>query len=151
MESQHVHLERAHCISSTEYDEALGYFADLGLAPIIIRRHYVCHAINLQKLQETAAAKNISITYCKAEVVINCGLSMHQLYSIIQGPKKALADAILSVIPGAPLMITKNLNHLPVPLVNGAIIEFYGFGNDGNRASTSTIVDLPQYVRQISI
>ena len=71
---------------------------------------------------------------------------MYQLYSIIQGPKKEFGDGILSVVLGAPLMITKNLNHLPIPLVTGAIIEFYGFSNDDNRDGPSTIVDLPQYM-----
>ena len=71
---------------------------------------------------------------------------MHQLYSIIQGPKKAFGDGILSVIPGAPLMITKNLNHLPIPLVNGSIVEFYGFSGSTNMDGTSTIIGLPQYM-----
>jgi hypothetical protein len=115
-------------------------------APIIVRRHYVRHALNLQKLKETAAATNTPIIHCKAEVVSNHELSMHQLYSIIQGPKKSFGDGILSVIPGAPLMITKNLNHLPVPLVNGSIVEFYGFSNDTNPDRTSAIIDLPRYM-----
>jgi len=71
---------------------------------------------------------------------------MHQLYSIIQGPKKAFGDGILSVIPGAPLMITKNLNHLPISLVNGAVVEFYGFSSSTNMDGTSTIINLPQYM-----
>src|SRR5436190_7597318 len=115
-------------------------------APIIVRQHYVRHALNLQKLKRTAANNGTSITYCKAEVISNHGLSMHQLYSIIQGPKKAFGDGILSVIPGAPLMITKNLNHLPISLVNGAVVEFYGFSSSTNMDGTSTIINLPQYM-----
>ena len=115
-------------------------------APIIVRRHYVHHALNLQKLKCTTANNGTSIIHCKAEVVSNHGLSIHQLYSIIQGPKKAFGDGILSVIPGAPLMITKNLNHLPIPLVNGAIVEFYGFSDGGNRDRASMTIDLPQYM-----
>lgn len=115
-------------------------------APIIVRRHYVRHALNLQKLKETALATNTAIIHCKAEVVSNHGLPMHQLYSIIQGPKKAFGDGILSVIPGAPLMITKNLNHLPIPLANGTIVEFYGFSDDGNSDATSAVIDLPRYM-----
>jgi ABC-type dipeptide/oligopeptide/nickel transport system ATPase component len=119
---------------------------DSSLAPIIVRRHHVRHALNLQKLQETAASHNISIVHCKADVIANHGLSLHQIYSVIQGPKKTLADAVLSVVPNAPLMITKNLNHLPVPLVNGAIVEFYGFSGSTNGEMDSTIVDLPEYM-----
>ena len=63
---------------------------DSPLAPIIVRRHYVCHALNLQKLKDTAATNHTSIIHCKAKVVSNHALSMHQLYSIIQGPKKQL-------------------------------------------------------------
>ena len=119
---------------------------DSPAAPIIVRRHYVWHAINLQKLQETALAYGMPIVHCKAEVVASHGLSLHQLYSIIQGPKKATGDGVLSLIPGAPLMITKNLNHLPVPLVNGAIVEFYGFSDSTNQYQTSAIIDLPHYM-----
>ena len=119
---------------------------DSPAAPIIVRRHYVRHAINAQKLKETAAAHNLPVLHCKAEVVSNHGFSFHQLYSIIQGPKKAFGDGVLSVIPGAPLMITKNLSYLPVPLVNGTIVEFYGFSDITNGHMPSAIIDLPQYI-----
>jgi hypothetical protein len=115
-------------------------------APIIVRRHYVRRALNLQRLKESAATNSTPIIHCKAEVVTNHGLSTHQIYSIIQGPKKTIGDGVLSVIPGAPLMITKNLNHLPIPLVNGAIVELYGFGGAENQDATSTTIDLPQYM-----
>jgi hypothetical protein len=115
-------------------------------APIIVRRHYVRHAINLQTLQETAKTHAMPILHCKAEVVANYGLSLHQIYSIIQGPKKAMGDGVLSLIPGSPLMITKNLSHLPMLLVNGAIVEFYGFSNSTDQSSTSGIIDLPDYM-----
>jgi hypothetical protein len=115
--------------------------------PIIVRRHYVRHAINFQKLKEMAAVHGMPVIHCKAEVINNHGLSLHQLYSIIQGPKKALGDSVLTVVPGAPLMITKNLNHLPVPLVNGTIVEFYGFSETTNKGGmASAIIDLPQYM-----
>src|SRR5947207_5294041 len=120
--------------------------ADSRAVPITVRRHYVRHALNRQKLKEAATATNTAITHCKATVVSNYGLSMHRLYSIIQGPKKTFGDGILSVIPGAPLMITKNQNHLPIALVNGAIVKFYGFGGDENPDPASTIIDLPQYM-----
>jgi ATP-dependent DNA helicase PIF1 len=119
---------------------------DSSAVPTIVQRHYVRHAINLQKLKETAASNNLQILHCKAEVIVNHGFSLRQLYSIIQGPKKALGDGVLSVIPGAPLMITKNLNYLPVSLVNGAIVKFYGFSDTTNRGMTSAIIDLPQYM-----
>lgn len=119
---------------------------DSSQAPIIVRRHHVRHAINLQKLQKTVSSHELRIVHCKADIVANHGLSLHQIYSVIQGPKNALADAVLSVIPEAPLMITKNLSHLPVPLPNGAIVRFYGFGGETNEEIDSSIIDLPQYM-----
>ena len=119
---------------------------DSSVAPIIVRRHYVRHAINLQMLKETASAHSLPVLHCKAEVISNYGFSLHQLYSIIQGPKKAIGDEILSVIPGAPLMISKNLSHLHVPLVNGAIVEFYGFSESMRGYMSSAIIDLPHYM-----
>ena len=119
---------------------------DSSAIPIIVRRHYVRHALNLQRLKETASAHSLPVLHCKAEVISNHGFSLHQLYSIIQGPKKAIGDGILSVIPGAPLMITKNLSHLPVPLVNGAIVEFFGFSETMTGYISSAIIDLPQYM-----
>jgi len=35
-------------------------------------------------------------------------------------------DTILPVLPGAPMMLTQNVN-LPLGLVNEAIVKFYGF------------------------
>src|SRR5437667_7523958 len=40
-------------------------------ASIIVHRHYVRHALNLQKLKYTAANNGTSIIYCKAEVASN--------------------------------------------------------------------------------
>jgi hypothetical protein len=116
------------------------------LVPIIVRRHSVRHAINLQKLQEAAAQQNLEIIHCKAEVIVNHGMSTYQLYSVIQGPKKAIGDGVLSLIPGAPLIVTKNLTHLPVPLVNGTVVEFYGLSNDASKTTSSGIIDLPSYI-----
>ena len=120
---------------------------DLSSAPIIVRRHSVRHAINLQRLKETSIKFSMPIIHCKADVIANHGMSLYQLYSIIQGPKKAFGDGVLSVVSGAPLVITKNLSHLPVPLVNGTVVEFYGLCNDANgKLASSNIIDLPSYI-----
>ena len=52
----------------------------------------------------------------------------------------------MSVIPGAPLMISKNLSHLHVSLVNDAIVEFYGFSESMRGYMSSAIIDLPHYM-----
>jgi len=113
---------------------------------IIVRRHHVRHAINLQKLKDTAVSYGMSIVHCKTEVIANHDLSLHQIYSLIQGPKKALEDEVLSVILGASLMITKNLNYLPVSLINEAIVEFYEFCESTMAGINSSIIELPQYM-----
>jgi hypothetical protein len=104
---------------------------------VLVPQNTIRHALNLQKLKETTATTDTLITHCKAEVISNHGLSVHQLYSIIQGSKKAFGDGILSVIPRALLMITKNLNQLLIPLVNEAIVEFYRFSGSTNVDGTS--------------
>lgn len=40
-------------------------------------------------------------------------------------------------------MITKNLKHLPILLVNRAIVEFYGFSEDVYHNDSATIINLP--------
>ena len=115
-------------------------------APIIVRRHSVRHALNVQKLNEVACKQNIPITHCKARITGRKELSIEKAYSIIQGPKNALGDGILSVIPGAPLIITKNLKYLPVPLMNGNIVEFYGFANVPSQEQGIGILSAPQYM-----
>jgi len=89
-----------------------------------------------------------------------------------RGTGKAKADAILGVIPGASLMIMTNINislgkilfplfhfllyniHFPIfndhsdsllDLVNGMIIQFYGFAND-EQVQLGDIISLPQYM-----
>ena len=115
-------------------------------APIVVRHHSVCHAINVQKLNDIAYTKNLAIIHCKARVIARHGISIENTYSIIQGPKKTLGDAILSLVPGAPLMITKNLKYLPVHLVNGTIVKFYGFANVTPQKHESGILSAPQYM-----
>ena len=78
------------------------------------------------------SSHSMTIVFCKAKVVANHGLFFYQIYSFIQSSKKALGNAVLSVMPEAFLIITKNLNHLLVPLLNGAIVELYGFCESTN-------------------
>jgi len=50
------------------------------------------------------------ITHCVATVIKKSGMSMDQVRRIKAGNDDALGDGILGLLPGAPLMITKNLN-----------------------------------------
>ena len=78
--------------------------------PIIVRRHPLREAINADILQEMSRYSNIPITHCLADIT-NCEkMSLSDAYSVKGGRSTIKADGILSVIPGAPLMITRNIN-----------------------------------------
>ena len=117
-------------------------------SPIIVRRHSVRHAINLQRLKEMTSNNGLQIVHCKAEISdLKGGFSIKQALQIIYGPKKALGDGVLSLIPGAPVMVTKNLNYLPIRIVNGAILEFYGFAaTESPNIHISQVINLPDYI-----
>ena len=108
---------------------------DSDSVPIVVRRHTVRHEINKQRLNDIASAKAVPILHCKASILKSNNLTNDRLYRVIQGPRKALADGIPSVIPSAPLLITKNLNYLPIPLVNGTIVHFFGFATPSETRS----------------
>lgn len=113
--------------------------------PIIVRRHTVRHAINLKRLSEVASAKKLPIVHCKAHIKAKSKMSKEEIYSVIQGPQKNLGDGVLSLILAAPLMITKNLNYLPVPVVNGTNVEFCGLSHSA-QSLTVNVIDLPDYL-----
>jgi hypothetical protein len=115
---------------------------DSSHVPIIVRRQRVRQAINQQKLVHTSKVSNLPIVHCVADI-IKTNMSKHQIYKVKQDTR-TLGDAILSVIPGAPLMITKNVNQV-IGLVNGAIVEFYGFANT-HAEPTDNIISLPEYI-----
>ena len=57
-------------------------------------------------------------------------MSLPEIYRLRYGQKYIRGDAIFPLVPGVPLMLTENINSTlgkHFGLVNGAIVEFYGF------------------------
>ena len=79
-------------------------------APIIVRRHQVRHAINAQRLHIAAQLAQIPVTYCVAKVVERSGMPLSDVYALRVGNKGMKGDAILPLLPGTPLMLTKNID-----------------------------------------
>ena len=84
-------------------------------APIVVRRHQIRHALNLEKLHAAASLTNTLITYCMARIIKKRGMSTELVYKLRMGNKNVQGDAVLALIPGAPLQLTKNIS---VPLGN---------------------------------
>jgi len=66
--------------------------------------------MNDRKLRLMSEITQTPITYCVADVVNKSGMSMTEVRQIKAGNNDALGDGILGLLPGAPLMITKNKN-----------------------------------------
>jgi hypothetical protein len=77
---------------------------------IIVRRHSVRTAFNNRKLQEASDRTGIPITYCVADIVGLTHMHHQQIYEIRYSKGDVLADAVLALLPGVPLMITKNID-----------------------------------------
>jgi len=117
-------------------------------APIIVRRHAVRHALNLQRMTDIATKTGIPIIHCEARISKRKGLSIREALSSYYNGKKTLGDGILSLIPNAPLVVTKNLKYLSIPdhpVVNGSIVEFYGFYN-AQQQHTTILFEPPDYI-----
>ena len=78
--------------------------------PIVVRRHKLRNALNKEKLQEASQLSNIPITHCLANITKRNGMSQSEAYAVKGGPSKIKGDGILSVIPGAPLLVTQNID-----------------------------------------
>src|SRR6266496_4174599 len=114
--------------------------------PIVVRRHRLRDALNKERLQVASQASDVPITHCLADIKTRTKMSRSEVYNIKGGRSKVKGDGILSVIPGAPLMITKNID-IPLGLVNDAIVEFYGFADsDGALIRDEIIATPPTYM-----
>src|SRR5947199_186875 len=64
-----------------------------------------------------------------------------------QAEDQRYAEAMRRIrIHESSLMITKNLNYLPVSLINEAIVEFYEFCESTMAGINSSIIELSQYM-----
>ena len=114
--------------------------------PIIVRRHSLREALNKKRLQVASQASDVRITHCLADISSRIKMSLSEVYNIKGGRSKIKGDGILSVIPGTPLMIKDNID-IPLGLINGAIVEFYGFADsNGALIRDEIIATLPTYM-----
>ena len=93
----------------------------------IVRRNKLRDALNLARLKAVSAENGTPIMNCMARIV-SChkDISDTTIWSIKHRSKPETQDAVLSLIPGCPLMITKN-SKAHLSLVNGSVVEFCGF------------------------
>jgi len=77
--------------------------------PIVVRRHKLRNAINTDKLREISQSSGLPITHCLASIQDRHKMSLSEVYGLKGGTNKLKGDGILSVIPGAPLLITQNI------------------------------------------
>jgi len=77
---------------------------------VTVRHHALRQAINMRRLREEEAKSNTRIAYCIANVTRHENMSLHDAYQIQFGNQQSPVDAILPLLPGVPLLITKNIN-----------------------------------------
>jgi hypothetical protein len=107
---------------------------------IIIRRYKLRNALNAEKLRQASEMSGASIIHYVAEIMNRTRMTLSDIYALKGGTMKFKSDDILSVIIGAPLLITDNID-VPlgislfalltyiIDLANGAIVEFYAFAD----------------------
>jgi len=110
--------------------------------PIIVRRHKLRDALNNETLQVASQTSDVPITHCLADIKSRTKMSRSEVYNVKGGRSKVKGDGILSVIPGAPLMITDNID-IALGLVNGAVVEFYGFADSDGALIRDEIIGTP--------
>jgi PIF1-like helicase len=77
---------------------------------IIVRRNELRHALNLRRLHHLARSRHTPVVYSIAKVVSRERVSRHKTYRLRVGHNNVKGDVVLPLIPGAPLMITKNID-----------------------------------------
>lgn len=78
--------------------------------PVTVRRHNLRHAINTEKIHQVSDETGNPIIYCIAKILkqedgISIDIALGARYS---GSGPIVGDAILPVIHGAPMMLTRN-------------------------------------------
>jgi hypothetical protein len=66
--------------------------------------------MNIPRLHEAESSSQTGITYCVTKVSEVIGMSMLQAHQIQFGARGSKVDAIIPLIVGVPLLITKNVN-----------------------------------------
>lgn len=76
---------------------------------VTVRRHTLRQAINMRRLREEESKSDTRIMYCVGDVKKLYNMSPHTAYQIQFGERGSPVDAILPLLPGIPLMVTKNI------------------------------------------
>ena len=86
--------------------------------PVIVRRHNLRYAINIEKIHQVSQETGVPIIYCVANVLKReGGMSMDAALAARYSASSSIAgDAILPILPGTPLMLTQNFN-IPLGIV----------------------------------
>ena len=64
----------------------------------------------MKRLQLYAMKTGATVTYCAANIKSRSAISLPQVYQVRYGQKNVKGDAIIPLVPGAPLMLTKNVD-----------------------------------------
>ena len=78
--------------------------------PVVVRRHSVRHAINMERLQQYSDALDYTVTHCIANIQKRVGITIQDAYQCKYGESGMDGDAVLALAPGVPLLITRNIN-----------------------------------------
>jgi hypothetical protein len=111
----------------------------------IVRRHNVRHCLNMERLKQMSALNGTPIMYCIGRIVEQSkDMTANTIFSIRYRDTNDFQDAVLALIPGAPLIVTVNTNST-IGLVNGAGVEFYGF-SDSLGSLPTQVIRPPKYM-----
>ena len=61
-------------------------------------------------MRELESKSDTRITYCIGNLANRHNISAHEAYQIQFGEHRSPVDAILPLLPGVPLIVTKNIN-----------------------------------------
>jgi hypothetical protein len=130
--------------------------------PVIVRRHSVRHAINLERLQQYADSSHHEVTHCIAVIRQRVDVTIQEAYRCRYGEAGMEGDAVLTLAPGVPLLITKNISQslgtfkvkflifhtdfYCIGIVNGAIVKFFGWSNGTNDRRVTNTFYPPEYM-----
>src|SRR5579859_399299 len=78
--------------------------------PVVVRRHTLRQAINMRRLQELESSSNMHIVNCIADISNPKNAIVDRAYQVQFGERHSPFDAILPLLSGVPLMVTKNIN-----------------------------------------
>lgn len=81
-----------------------------GSIPIVVHRHKLRDALNKEKLQEASQVSNVPVAHCLVNIIKRNRMSRSEAYCVKGGGAKVKGDGILSVIPGASLLLTQNID-----------------------------------------